>query len=150
MNLQWNRSEDGFASTKCGRFSVIPQDTWKRNPQYTLIDNHSGEELRFFKRQQCAKNYAYDIANGKTPIEMAMEGDLIKEIGHHGFDLECQKVINSIEDVKCLTSRKLLLPCDTRIDKSKWFRVRELRYRKYVIIKPNGWLIIESERSIDG
>jgi len=52
--VQWGRSEDGYAESKCGRFRIIPIFAGRVQPiWYQVIDKETGDKAQRDTQHEC-------------------------------------------------------------------------------------------------
>lgn len=57
--VKWNRSNEGFVESKCGRFTISPEYWGRESAQsYELKEKQTGKRYRFQDTQSVAKSKA--------------------------------------------------------------------------------------------
>jgi len=59
--VKWNKSEDGYCESKCGRFKITPQWWGRVQPQEYKITDKVTEKKSAFSTQRNCKKWADNI-----------------------------------------------------------------------------------------
>jgi len=66
--VKWNRSDEGYAVSKCARFDINPLFIGCCTPQaYELLDNETNKRYMSDTQRDCKAN-AQDILDGKIGV----------------------------------------------------------------------------------